>query len=116
MRERVRRKGISIEKSFVSCGSNKSEYIFASLFFSFYFSISFVFVFLSDGECLLDGVKDEILDLESVLGCRLLCLGQEPELADQVTAVRQVLRRDEVNADRDAALKVFDLGKEISIR
>ena len=61
-----------------------------------------------DGDCALDCMVDDVLDLKFVLVVRVpLC--EVPELLREVEAVARVLRRDEVLGNFDAVVQVAHL-------
>lgn len=64
-----------------------------------------VFAVGEHGEGVLDGVVDDVLDLQLVLvvGMRVR---QFPELLRQVEAVRHILRRDKVLCHFDAVVQI----------
>ena len=100
------------EHSFISGSGLKKfrEIFFLSLFFRLELAVLLDFL-VPDSDGPLDWVEHQVLELEPVFRGRLLVLRQEPELPDQVAAVGQVFRGDEIDADRNAALKIFHLKK-----
>ena len=95
--------------------STKQEILFFSssftkavIFLAILFLVRLLLLILDDGKRVLDGVKDDVLDLELVLG-QDLTLGQLPQLLHQVVSVAQILGRGEVHRRGDARVDVADL-------